>query len=108
MTLLIISILLVGALKGVTDYLAHSRYEKGWWGNSPSRKYKLGTTIPKFMFSTTSLVFITDAWHFSNMLSRVALSIAVYSQGGIIPGIIAFCLPWVGFWMTYYPLKKRI
>jgi hypothetical protein len=108
MMLLIISILLIGALKGVSDYLAHSRQERGWWGSSPSRKYKTGTLEPRFFLSTTTLVFLTDAWHFSNMLGRVALSVAVYSQGGLKAGVIAFCLPWLGFWMTYYPLKKRI
>jgi hypothetical protein len=61
------------------------KYNQLFWNPSISweNKYKFGTSykVEKFKFSTTLLVFVTDAWHLSQMSMTLLLFIGISMIG---------------------------
>lgn len=86
---------LSGAAKAVQDTVTH-HYEQSiflksgtWWNPAESWKakyedYDAGKREPAFLFSTTVLVSLTDAWHAFGMINRFTLLCA-----GIYAGIMS-------------------
>ena len=82
-----------GAAKGVSDKVAHDDADGGWWTTDWLRKWevppikgfnhwwycKLHTPKAKerFPFSSTILVFLTDAWHFFNWIQYRCFHLAL-------------------------------
>ncbi len=71
------------------------KYDQKFWDPTLSweNKYKEGSMIePKFLGSTTYFVFLTDAWHFFQMIMLLSLfigiSLTAYYSGSIIYMII--------------------
>lgn len=80
---MIISLLLIlisSLAKSVSDAIAHGKDSvfpnNNWWDASESWKNKYKDRDPEkgpaFPLSTTLLVFVTDAWHFFNMIGSTA------------------------------------
>ena len=110
---LIIGILLVsiaGISKAIMDKLQFHyhkcifkinpvKYDQKFWDPTLSweNKYKEGSmTEPKFLGSTTYFVFLTDAWHFFQMIMLLSLfigiSVTAYYSGSFIYMIIKVIL----------------
>lgn len=111
---ILICVLFASISKAISDYLAH--YKSGgtdWWGNSPSRKWKDPIErIEKFPLAATSLVWVTDAWHFFNTIRKMAWVGAILfainptsiKQGFYIT-LLIYTVSWLGFNLTYKGLK---
>jgi hypothetical protein len=115
-------ILIAGFCEGLMDslqfhYKSFFKNDLFWnpeisWRN----KYKDGDPLkgPKFLFSTTFLVSLTDGWHFMklcrNMLIFISLPLIGYLSSSIlffiVYGIIARTLYGVGFYLSYNKIFK--
>ncbi len=70
----------------ITNYWYRFAGPEAW-----KNKWKKGTTdIPRFFLSSTALVFLTDAWHFFQMLWRLSFTFA-----------IVFYHPMVNWWADF-------
>ena len=113
---------LAGSFNGLMDLLQFrfnrsifsdaTRFDQQNWNPKLSwrNKYLMGDPDygPKFRFSTTALVFLTDYWHFFQWMtiSFIAISVLVYSQGNatrfVIDAIFLRFVCWQGgFWLIY-------
>lgn len=104
--------LLAGVCMGVMDTLQHHfsvsifRNRGNFWNPKESwrNKYRNGEKEqgPKFPFSTTALVFLTDAWHFFQFLMlsclRTALALLAASKWPLE------WFYWVGVWVLLIPV----
>lgn len=119
-----------GAAKGFNETLQFN-----WWGfhdvfpkanpqwfyptNSFANKYKDGDPAkgPKFPFSTSLLVMLTDQYHLNNFIQRAALTAAVVIKIGdgkrpfrhyVFDAIYYTACYQLGFGSVYYPFKSRM
>lgn len=115
-------LLLAGMSNGVMDLLAYryyasvfekKKFNRYYWHTNYSwaNKWKKGNPAngERFRFSSTALVFLTDAWHLFQwiMISFISLAVVFYKgQGSVLTYLIDFVLLrfvfWqLGFWITY-------
>ena len=81
--------LLAGIGKAVSDSSAHGsarliHWFPSWGGPTSWRnKYRNGEPAqgPRFLLSTTALVFLTDLWHFANAATWACIDAAVVLAG---------------------------
>ena len=96
-------------------YNAKGLYWKRFWSYldiSYKNKYKdIKTLEPQFMGSTTMFVFVTDAWHFFQMLTYTSLFLGIVFYSPYVNPIIDFIIlrSYFGiiFSTTYYLLKRK-
>lgn len=132
---LTLSLIAFGICKGISDGLAHDlNFDDSWWSNHWKNKYKrdgdypeillpyhskwyyLGLHTPefeeRFPYSSTVLVFITDAWHFFNFIRyrivysyiALVLDLGIWWSLGIV-FIFAPILMGGAFELTYRKVK---
>lgn len=90
--LFLLSLVFAGAFKQVSDMAREGKLAYGsWWDGTTSwlNKYSINPQYnpyalngepkykPKFFGSTTFLVFVTDAFHFFSMLTRLSWGLAI-------------------------------
>jgi len=114
---ILILVFIASISKAISDYLAH--YRTGgmtWWGNSPGRKWADPVNrIERFPLSSTSLVWVTDAWHFFNTVRKAAWVGAILFairpetvKSGFWTALCIYVVTWIGFNLVYEGLKKYL
>lgn len=74
---------LAGVCKALSDAIAHGKikYSGAWWDWEQGWKAKWKGGDPNkgeaFLFSSTLLVFLSDGWHFWNMVQYLCLTLAL-------------------------------
>lgn len=120
----LICFLIVGVCKAVSDTLA-DHYEQSvfvkwnpWFWNkkiSWINKYRYDAQKqlkPKFPFSTTALVFLTDGWHLFNMIGHIFIFAGILALIFLTPNIYyalgsVFGSQAIGFNICYSWLFKK-
>lgn len=120
MVLGVFLVVLAGIFKAVMDKLQFHwhrsvfalnpvRYNPLFWNPTLSweNKYKIGTNykVEKFKFSTTLLVFLTDAWHLAQMsmtlLLFVGISMIGYSSDSFLELLLFVSLARILYGVTF-------
>jgi len=83
--------------------------EKSWVNKYKNNDFKKG---PKFPFSTTFLVSLTDGWHMLKLFRNILIFISLTSLGFFSDNLLELILMisisrvlyGLGFWLSYYKI----
>lgn len=124
--LAILLLIISGFFEGAMDILQFHfhksifsrKKQKYYWDPTISwrNKYRNGDPLlgPKFLFSTTFLVGLTDGWHTFKLLRNAFIFIALPVLGFSVTGLCSFLVIiiigrtayGIGFWSAYYKILR--